>query len=101
MENKKNIILDLLPIYLSGEASAETKEMVEKYLEENEDIKRIVQIQRDSLNFSSDIPVPLSRDHQIASYKKSRIQLALIIVFAAMALLALLGVLVFMFITPA
>ena len=101
MEINKNIILDLLPIYLSNEASSETKELVEKYLAENKDIARIVQIQRESLNISSKIPVPLSRDHQITAYKKSRIQIALTIVFAAMVLLALLGVLVFMFITPA
>jgi len=101
MEINKNIILDLLPIYLSNEASSETKELVEKYLAENKDIERIVQIQRESLNISSKIPVPLSRDHQITAYKKSRIQIALTIVFAAMVLLALLGALVFMFITPA
>ena len=101
MEINKNIILDLLPIYLSNEASSETKELVEKYLAENKDIARIVQIQRESLNISSKIQVPLSRDHQITAYKKSRIQIALTIVFAAMVLLALLGTLVFMFITPA
>ena len=101
MEPNKNIILDLLPIYLSGDASNETNEMVEKYLAENDDIKKIVQIQRESLSFSSEIPVPLSRDHQIAAYKKSRIQLVLTIVFAAIVLLGLLGFLVFMFITPA
>lgn len=101
MEINKNIILDLLPIYLSNEASEDTKELVERYLADNEDIARIVQIQRESLNISSKIPVPLSRDHQIAAYKKSRIQIALTIVFAAMVLLALLGALVFMFITPA
>ena len=101
MEINKNIILDLLPIYLSNEASSETKELVEKYLAENKEIARIVQIQRESLNISSKIPVPLSRDHQITAYKKSRIQIALTIVFAAMVLLALLGALVFMFITPA
>ena len=77
MEINKNIILDLLPIYLSNEASRETGDLVEKYLAENEDIARIVQIQRESLKISSKIPVPLSRDHQITAYKKSRIQLAL------------------------
>ena len=93
--------MDLLPIYLSNEASKETRELVEKYLTENEDIARIVQIQRESLNLSSKIPVPLSEDHQISAYKKSRIQIALIIVFAAAVLLALLGALVFMFLQPA
>jgi len=100
MEINKNIIMDLLPIYLSNEASRETKELVEKYLAENEDLARIVQLQRDSLNISSKIPVPLSRNHQIDAYKKTRIQIALTIVVAAIVLLALLGALVFMFITP-
>ena len=101
MQINKNIILDLLPIYLSNEASRETKEVVEKYLAENEDVARIIQNQRESLNISSKIPVPLSRDHQIATYKKSRIQLVVTIFIAAMVLLALLGALVFMFLQPA
>ena len=101
MDINKNIILDLLPIYLSNEASRETKELVEKFLAENEEIARIVQIQRESLNISSKIPVPLSSDHQITAYKKSRVQLALTIAFAAMVMLALLGALVFMFFQPA
>jgi len=101
MEINKNIILDLLPIYMSNEASGETKELVEKYLAENEDLARIVELQKESLDNSSKIPVPLSKDHQIAAYKKSRIQIALTIVFAAMVLLALLGALLIMFFQPA
>lgn len=101
MEINKNIILDLLPLYLADEASQETKDLVEKYLSENEDIKRIVQMQKESLNLSSTIPVPLSEDDQIAAYKRSRIQLAVIIFIAAVVLAGILGITLMMFLQSA
>ena len=101
METDKNIILDLLPIYLANEASPETQALVEKYLAENEDIARIVRIQREALNISPGIPVPLTRSHQVSAYKKSRLQLALYIFLAAILLVALLGALAMMFLRSA
>lgn len=101
METDKNIILDLLPIYLANEASPETQAFVEKYLAENEDIARIVRIQREALNISPGIPVQLTRDHQISAYKKSRMQLALYIFLAAILLVAVLGAMAMMFLRSA
>jgi len=101
MKIDKNIIMDLLPIYLANEASPETQALVEKYLAENEDIARIVQMQKESLYVAPGIPVPLTRDHQISAYKKSRLQLALFIFLAAILLVALLGALAMMFLRSA
>ena len=101
MKIDKNIIVDLLPIYLANEASPETQALVEKYLAENEDIARIVQMQKESLYVAPGIPVPLTRDHQISAYKKSRLQLALFIFLAAILLVALLGALAMMFLRSA
>ena len=100
MNIDKNIIMDLLPSYLSNEASPETRALVEKFLAENEDIARIVQMQKDSLHISSGIPVPLTREHQISAYKRSRFQLALFVLIAALLLLGLVGALVMMFLRP-
>ncbi len=38
----RNIILDLLPVYLAGEASKESREMVEKYAENDPEIARLI-----------------------------------------------------------
>ena len=101
MKIDKNIIMDLLPIYLANEASPETQALVEKYLAENEDVARIVQMQKESLYVAPGIPVPLTRDHQVSAYKKSRLQLALFIFIAAILLLSLMGALAMMFLRAA
>ena len=96
----KNIIMDLIPIYLANEASPETRALVEKFLAENPDIARIVQTQKDSLQIAPGIPAPLTRDHQVSAFKRSRVQLAVYILIAAIFLLSLVGALVMMFLRP-
>ena len=39
----RDIITDLLPVYLSGEASADTRALVDSYLKENPDFARVVE----------------------------------------------------------
>ena len=101
MEINKNIIIDLLPMYLANEASPETRELVDKYLDSDEDLARIIKIQQESLNRTKDFPVPLTEEHQISAFRKSRIQLALIILVAAIVLAGVLGTIVMMFLSSA
>ena len=101
MKIDKNIIMDLLPIYLANEASPETRALVEAYLAENDDIARVVEMQRSSLHATLGIPVPLTRNHQISTYKRSRVQLALYVGIAILLVFALFGALVMMFLKPA
>ncbi len=101
MKIDKNIIMDLLPTYLADEASPETREVVESYLSENPDMARVVQMQKDSIYTSSDIPASLTKDHQISAYRRSRIQIAIFILIAAFLLLGLVGGLVMMFLRAA
>jgi hypothetical protein len=42
MKIERDVILDLLPVYLSGEASAATRELVEEYLKQDPDLARRV-----------------------------------------------------------
>lgn len=100
MKIDKNIIMDLLPSYLANEASPETRALVEEYLAENEDFAKVVQMQKDSLHVSAGIPGPLSRNHQISAYRRSRLQLVFFILIAAVLLLAFVGALVLMFLRP-
>jgi ABC-type dipeptide/oligopeptide/nickel transport system permease component len=101
MEVHKNIILDLLPMYLANEASPETRELVEEYMDSDKDLAKIIRIQKESLKFTKDIPVPLSQEDQITAFRKSRIQLALIILFAAILLAGILGTIIMMFLRSA
>jgi anti-sigma factor RsiW len=41
MNVTRDIIMDLLPVYVSGEASADTRRLVEEFLEEDPDLGRL------------------------------------------------------------
>ncbi len=43
MTISRNIILDLLPMYLAGEVSEESRQLVEAYLEEHPEMKQLAQ----------------------------------------------------------
>ena len=97
MKIERNVILDLLPMYLADEVSPETRELVDKYLETDQDLARFAQKQKEAFKFPADIPVPLTEEDQIKAYKKSRLQIALIIFFGAVILAAVLGITLFTF----
>jgi anti-sigma factor RsiW len=46
MKITKDVIMDLLPLYLAGEASADTRRLVESYLAEDASLARAVSEQR-------------------------------------------------------
>jgi len=92
MKIERNVILDLLPMYLADEVSLETRELIDKYLETDQELARFAQKQKESINLPADIPVPLTEEDQIKAYKKSRLQMGLIIFFGAVLLAAVLGI---------
>jgi hypothetical protein len=101
MEIPRNVILDLLPLYLADEVSPDTRDLISKYLENDPDLAEQVQLQKASLKLPQDIPVPLTEEDQIKAYKKSKLQLALIVIFLAVLLAATIGITLLAFLTPA
>jgi anti-sigma factor RsiW len=101
MEITRNVILDLLPMYLANEVNPETRGLIEKYLETDPELAYQARKQKESLEFPADIPVPLTEEDQIKAYKKSRLQLAITIVFLAFLLVAILGITLMMFFVSA
>jgi anti-sigma factor RsiW len=69
MEVTRNVILDLLPLYLAGEVSADTATLVENYLEANPELAKMVK-QADKTGLS-DVPVPLTKDDAMEAYIKA------------------------------
>jgi hypothetical protein len=59
MKVTKDIVRDLLPAYLAGEASAETRAVVEEYLAKYADLRRIVEAARADSPSSVAAPVSL------------------------------------------
>ena len=97
----RNIILDLLPLYLANEVSSDTRAFVEKFLETDPQLAKIVS-QTLAIEDSDDIPVPLSQDDKIKSYKKAKriIMLRTIILASITSFLLTIIILLFFFSSP-
>ncbi len=90
----RNVILDLLPLYLAGEASPDTQALVEGYLKTDPELAEMAK--RSALiEEQGDIPVPLKKEDQMEAYKEAQrliLQRILIIgTILAFAILSCLG----------
>jgi hypothetical protein len=70
MDISRNIIIDLLPLYVEGEASQDTKELIEKYLEKDPELALIAK-KIAKLN-NHDLPLPLTKEHQMEAYQQAQ-----------------------------
>jgi anti-sigma factor RsiW len=71
MEITKNVILDLLPMYLAGEVSADTRTLVEKYLETDPELAQMVK-EAAKNGILNDVPVPLLKENAMEAYKEAK-----------------------------
>jgi len=86
----RNIILDLMPLYLADEASQDTKELVEEYLDNDKELAKMAK-QSTTLNLPKDIPVPLEKDQALQLYVEAKKQLTIrMAIIGAVIMLALL-----------
>jgi len=71
MNITRNVILDLLPLYLADEVSADTRALVEKYLETDSELANVAK-QLSTMEKPGYIPVPRSQDDKMKAYRKAR-----------------------------
>ncbi len=71
MKVTRDVILDLLPLYLADEVSVDTRTLVEKYLETDPGLARIAE-QSPTMAFSDDIPVPLTKENKMEAYLEAK-----------------------------
>ena len=71
MEVTKNVILDLLPLYLANEASDDSRILIEKYLETDPEMASMME-QSTALDLPDDIPIPLSEVNKMEAYKEAK-----------------------------
>jgi anti-sigma factor RsiW len=94
MEVTRNVILDLLPLYLAGETSPDTAALVESYLKTDPELARLAQ-QMDRTGLA-EVPVPLSRETALETYVKATQQMLFrTLAWSALAVAAILGSIVF------
>jgi hypothetical protein len=70
-ELSRNIIIDLLPAYLSGEASAETRALVEAYMKEDSEFAQLIKTESKVI-FPRTAPGSLPQEAELATLKKTR-----------------------------
>ena len=95
MEITRNVILDLLPLYLADEASADTKALVERYLKEDPELADIAR-ESEAMKLPEEESFTLNQEDMMNAYKEAKrfmfwrtIVLAAIISFSTLAILAL------------
>jgi len=106
MKVPRNVILDLLPLYLANEVSAETRALVEQHLETDQELAKIAE-QSAAMDLAEDISVPLDKEDRMETYREAKRQLqrltlfwAALIAFAVLSLLGL-ALLAYVFLTSA
>ena len=100
MDITRNVILDLLPLYLADEVSADTRALVDKYLESDPQLANLAK-QSAEMELPGDIPVPLTEEDKMKAYRKTRWLMAFYIVILAFFITAILGVtLMVFFVSP-
>jgi anti-sigma factor RsiW len=71
MKITRNVIEDLLPLYLADEVSADTRTLVEEYLETDPELANMAQ-DLAKMELPGDIPVPLTKEDQMEAYKEAK-----------------------------
>jgi len=99
MEITRNVILDLLPLYLADEVSADTRALIEEYLKTDPDLANVVK-HSITMELSEDIPVPLTKEDKLNAYKKAKRLINLRTVILAVLISFILIVLATFFFSP-
>ena len=71
MEITRDVILDLLPLYLADEVSADTRTLVEKYLETDPELAEIAN-QTETMDLPKDVPIPLTMEDKMKAYREAK-----------------------------
>ena len=83
MEITRDVILDLLPLYMDGEVSENTRVLIEQYLETDPDLNKLSE-RMAAMQLKGDIPVPLTQEAKMKSYVRARWITLLYVVLIAM-----------------
>jgi len=97
MDITRNVILDLLPLYVADEVSTDTRTLVEEYLESDPELAKVAK-QLEPFEKPKKIPVPISQDAEMEAYRRARRwQIFFAIILAGV--LSILAISVYMFFT--
>jgi hypothetical protein len=87
MQISRNVILDLLPVYLAGEASEDSRVLVEEYLQTDQELARIV-AESNKTPFTENVRTPINKETEMATLEKTQAEIRRTIIIGAAALTA-------------
>lgn len=71
MNVSRDVIIDLLPLYLAGEASEDSQRLVEHFLATDSALAKLVE-QAKIDKWNGEIPVPLQKEDEMKSFEKTK-----------------------------
>jgi len=71
MKITRDVIIDLLPLYFSGEASTDTKDLVNTYFNQNPDFAKEAKKSSEKI-ITNDIPTNLTKEDEMESLNKTK-----------------------------
>lgn len=75
MKITENVVIDLLPVYLSGEASPDTKALIEEFLRQDPEFANLVEKQKGEFGREQELlqpPGAPSADHELRTLARTR-----------------------------
>ncbi|MBN1269623.1 MAG: hypothetical protein JXB04_08550 [Kiritimatiellae bacterium] len=94
MKVTRDVVLDLLPLYLADEASADTQALVREYLETDPELAEIAK-KSAAMKLSDPTPAPLGKEKEMETFKEAKhqlnkriITLAAVFAFSTLAIVA-------------
>jgi len=71
MAVSRNVILDLLPVYLAGEASEDTRTLVEEYIQSDKEMAEMVN-EAKKQTLPGNINIPINKETEMESLRRSQ-----------------------------
>ena len=100
MKITRNVILDMLPLYVANEVSADTRALIDEYLEKDPELANVAK-QLAAMEKPGDVPVPLKQDDKLKAYRKARRVIVLtVIILAVVISFAIIILTLFIFFIP-
>lgn len=82
----QHVILDLLPLYLEGEVSDDTRDLIEEYLKHDPQLARLAEQANIAISLQG-IPAPLKKETEMEALKKVKKLMIQHNVFLALAVI--------------
>ena len=67
----RDVILDLLPLYLEGDVSQDTSNLVKRYLDSDPELREIIQ-QESEFNLFEEVPIPAPQEKMMEKFLETK-----------------------------